>query len=342
MTRTSSCPCCLEVVSSATSAFSKCHRCGHKWRHSPIEIVYENLELRNAGPERHKERKIEDRSKLVLSLITPFTRVLEIGCAEGDLAANIRSKMPVFYAGLEVSRDRHQARSRVSELFESPVSQLSGTQTFDLILSFHVLEHIHNLDSELNHWHRLLTNKPQSRILIEVPNGSGHPLVEVDMNNEHIHQFGPASLTHLLRRNGFDILQLTTGNFESPSYSDSLRILVAPTMSQAEKADIFIDSVTGLIPIPFIIWGCGGDFRTYLLPYLMNLKVYAILDSAPMEASFLHLPVQSFCSEHLAYPVLIASIRYEDEIREQLISLGFTNLQIRTLAQLLEASRYHA
>jgi 2-polyprenyl-3-methyl-5-hydroxy-6-metoxy-1,4-benzoquinol methylase len=317
------CPCCLQTGTIATYSLPEphleCSCCGHRWRDvTGTTGDYENKSGRNQVPARYLERKFEDRMVSVAPLLRNKCRILEIGCAEGEFGAKVKAGADVTYAGLEISRDAVIAKTRLDKVLTCPASDLPADQ-YDLLFSFHVLEHIRDIRDEIRHWFRLLA--PEGTMLIEVPNAAGHPLREWDTHPEHLHFFSATSLFALLEHAGLAFESLSSGHFESPIYADSLRIVARRKISREEQTDRLLARVRQLLDGPFVVYGIGGDFRNCVLPVLDRLPVTALVDSDPQRAGERigqHV-IQHFDPvSHAGLPILISSMRFKDEICERL------------------------
>lgn len=316
------CPCC--GFGAASTEEARCEVCGHRWRQAPGAAHYTVLQNRNHLPAAVGERKFEDRLASIRPLLKDGMRILEIGCAEGVLGAKLKALAPVEYWGLEISADADRAAKLLDNVLRIPAAECDEGP-FDLILSFHVLEHIEQIGEELQHWKRLL--KPEGRLLVEVPNGAGHPLLARDANQEHAHQFSPASLTLAVQRAGFQVLSLGHGHFESPTYPDSLRLLAAPRLDDEQREARLLQRFRSRLGDRFVVYGLGGDFRNYVMPLLDRLPVVALCDGNPEnrgEAIGRHTVAAFDANRFSGLPVLIASQRHEEEIRFALAAQGVT------------------
>jgi len=332
------CCCCgsAEVQPSVETTSCICLSCGHKWRQCNTQIdndYYAGLTGRNSMPLAYVEAKIADRLSYLMPMIKEGMRILEIGCAEGFLGQQIKAQANVFYVGVELSNDALEAEYVLDEVIRHPHTFL-GSQQFDLIVSFHVLEHIVDVNTELQLWQKML--KKTGKLIIEVPNGSGHPLIADDCNPEHIHQFSIASLAALLQRQELRLSTLTTGCFESPSYVDSIRLIAIPALSELQKRQQLIRHLEMMTGQAFDVFGIGGDFNNYLAPLLQDLHVVNLYDSDPADRRFNGQQIQQFdVALNQDRPILIGSIRYETEIAEVLLSAGIAETNIHYLSQLL-------
>ncbi len=319
------CPCCTSGSATAhdrPEPHYACPRCGHCWRSPHANggaIDYTALAGRNAVPADLLQRKFEDRLSTVEPMLCGRPRILEVGCAEGGFGARVKALADVDYAGLEISRDAELAATRLDAVFTQPADKLA-TGGFDLLLAFHVLEHIADIRSELGHWRRLLA--ASGTMLIEVPHGAGHPLRDWDSHPEHRHFFTATSLSALLAHAGFIIESLSRGHYESPVYPDSLRVVARPELNTEEKSERLLARINRLLPGPFVIYGIGGDFRNCLLPILDRLPVVALVDSDPErlgEQVTEAQAIQAYDPARFAgLPILIGSLRHKEAIAKRL------------------------
>jgi SAM-dependent methyltransferase len=347
------CPCCAHTPVQALPedttwgvaprASRRCERCGHVWSlvAAPGNAYYQSLVGRNASDQAALQAKVDGRIASLRSVLRDGLRVLEVGCAEGALGQRIKQAFQVHYVGLEPSRDAETA-SRVLDRVHAGHADLLATDPdarFDLILSFHVLEHIPDVAAELAAWGRLCT--PATRLILEVPHEAGHPLLGLDRNAEHVHQFSTASMATLLQRHGFTVEQLSTGHFESTVYPDSLRLVVRSSLGAAQRRAALMARLEALFPDGFAVYGVGGDFHNYLLPLLPMLapgRLRALHDSnAELHGRCLPtlpaLPIKAFANQGL--PVLIASARFGSAIRQQLVAAGMPASLLFDLSDLL-------
>lgn len=264
-------------------------------------------------------------------------RVIEIGCAEGSLGQLVRRIASVTYTGVELSADAESAAHVLDRVIRAPASSIAG-ETFDLLLSFHVLEHIEDIAGELTQWRRLLGDG--GSLLVEVPNQAGHRLLSLDPNPEHLHQFTPASLAALLQHAGFTVDRLETGHWESSLYSDSLRVIAHPVLDDFQRRAILLQRFLARLPKQFVAWGIGGDFRGYVEPLLDSLPVAALIDSAVACHGQRHgrLAVEAYDPQrHGDLPILICSVRYRDDILHDLAAMGIPSSRIVSLDDIFGA-----
>jgi len=335
------CPCCRGNHScTGIPAERECLTCGHRWREAPLPLShYAASQGRNAVEEKNLQRKLNDRLNTIAPFLTGGMRILEIGCAEGHLGARIKQIADVAYVGLEISADALTAGGKLDHVIQS-VSADCHEAPFDLILAFHVLEHIPAILDEIGHWKRLL--KPNGHLILEVPNRSGSPLLERDAHPEHVHQFTPASLAVLVQGMGFDIRQISSGHFESPVYPDSLRLIAAIARTPDDQREQLRGRFLACLGERFVVYATGGDFHNYVLPLLPVLPVAAICDTHPDRhgramGGFIVEPYNP--GQMKGLPVLIASNPYKEEIATQLKSLGVPETDLHGLDEIYGTER---
>jgi 2-polyprenyl-3-methyl-5-hydroxy-6-metoxy-1,4-benzoquinol methylase len=316
------CPCCNNQLEPGfASVYYECTYCGYSCQFStinPQEIRYEEKFSRNNLPEKYLQKKLADRIDYLKPLLFPNIRVAEIGCAEGFLGERIKDSISsVQYWGVEPSLDSKLASKRIDRVVSSSAQLLnqSGKDYFNVILVFHVLEHIKDIHLELQTWRKLLQD--DGLIVVEVPNKSGNAIVANDRNPEHLHFFTPAALGVLMYNQGFDILSISCGHYESPAYNDCIRVTLKPIAAASAKQQAFIDSIIGSTKRPFSVIGIGGDFRSYLAPIAEDLPIISLVDNNSsmhgLEVCGMKVEPYGKRSHHDSL-MLVSSIKYEDEI----------------------------
>lgn len=334
------CPCCLAENSETHEKWSFCPICLHKWIKSPLKEschYYQELKNRNNIKLDRFQRKLKDRFNAIEPLLKKgVSSILEVGCAEGQLGQRVKDSFNVSYDGIEISNDAMLAEKTLDHVYRTTASTLKDVQ-YDLILSFHVLEHIADISAELKQWHRLLSET--GALLVEVPNKAGHHLLIDDHNPEHLHQFTLQSLTCLLGHEGFEVYSASTGHFESEVYSDSIRVIAKRAITDEEKSNLLIERFKQKLTEPFIVYGIGGDFMNYIYPYIKELQVSELMDSSPnlWGRKIADKTVKKFNkNEYDNSEVLVASIRYQSEIIEHLLGLGISIGRITTLSDIYD------
>lgn len=336
------CPCCSAPSPGepGTGDYRACPYCGHRWRAADLfdAARYESLSDRNDAETPWFKRKMDSRQALLLPLAGKFpaVRILEVGCAEGELGRRVKAQVPLRYDGIELSRDAERAQQVLDQVFQMPAANITAP-AYDLIVSFHVLEHIAAPGAELAAWSQLLAEN--GRLIIEVPNQAGHPLLDTDRNPEHLHQFTPASLTLLLTARGFACESLTTGHYESPVYPDSIRVVAVRSLSATQRRSRLIERFRERIGGPFVVYGIGGDFTNYVEPLIDDLDIEALLDTAQEKWGRRigkHAIAAYDAGQHGELQILICSIKFGLNIRRHLLTQGISPTRLVGLEEIYE------
>lgn len=331
------CPCCKNGDTyegiGAPCTFH-CRTCAHVWRNATLPTDYYGCCTGRNDNLPDLEKKYTDRLEGIVRYLRPGQRILEVGCAEGAFGAQVKQQLALTYVGIEPSPDAEIAASRLDRVHRIPARELD-LAPFDLVLAFHVLEHIEDIASEISHWRRLC--KPNARLIVEVPHRSGNPLLSNDRHPEHLHQFSLASLAILLDHAGLSIIEASTGHFESTVYCDSLRIVARLEATPEQNRKELLSRFAACLAGPFVIYGVGGDFRNYVEPLLGELPVAALCDSSAGQHGKVigQHRVSAYDPAALAkLPILIASTRHAGEIRKSLLAQGVMQQAIVSLDQI--------
>lgn len=157
----------------------------------------------------------------------PLKSVLEIGCGDGNLLAYLERSLPpsteLVGVELNVRNIARPAGSRI-QLHEADFDHLDLGHTFDVVVMYHVLEHLVRPVETLRRIRRLL--KPGGFLLIQVPNWNTpwRKLFPRHWNGLQIprHQFflEPGTLGTLCEQGGFR-LDVTAGLLDPGDFAVS-------------------------------------------------------------------------------------------------------------------------
>ena len=116
-----------------------------------------------------------DAHSLLMRLIPPNSRVLELGCASGYLSGYMEQALGCRVTGLELDPDATQiAAGRCSEVYtvdlDAPdaLEPAQASAPYDVLLAAAVLEHLKYPERLLQNAHELL--KPGARVIVSLPN----------------------------------------------------------------------------------------------------------------------------------------------------------------------------
>lgn len=117
----------------------------------------------------------DDAHSILMRLIPPSSRVLELGCASGYLSGYMEQKLDCRVTGLEADAAAVQiASNRCSEVFqvdldsEDALNQARAGAPYDVLLAAAVLEHLKYSERLLEQAHELL--KPDPKVIVSLPN----------------------------------------------------------------------------------------------------------------------------------------------------------------------------
>ncbi len=148
-------------------------------------------------------------SKLLPELDNKEMRILEIGSGYGGALSQLRNLGFKNLRGIEASEKRQQVCSdqlglnvslTTSEKMES-VPEIATGAPYDAIFSWHVIEHVFDLEETFSAISRLL--RPGGVLVVGVPNFEHEHLVYLAHFLPHIHCFTEKSFVTLLMKFGF-------------------------------------------------------------------------------------------------------------------------------------------
>ncbi len=302
------------------------------------------------------------RFESTIDLVLPYLqstelRILDIGCLDGGLLKQFRSRGFSNIAGIDPAPESsiHGKRDGI-DIRVGTVSNIPfPDDSFDFILCVHMLEHVASFDKL--HLERVLA--PGGRLYIEVPNASAYSAeskdVFFDFSLEHINHFGIDSLRNTFSGLNFQLIDSgeriyprgSAGEiqpsiyciFEINSSYEINNILVDTFTSNAVKrfiaestplmqcqVDSFINIINRVGKLR--LWGVGhAAFRLLGQTQAVNDRIVGITDSNPLYwgKKLVDLPVLSpdeFMK--LDAPIYITSGIHADSIRSYLQNvLGF-------------------
>jgi SAM-dependent methyltransferase len=159
------------------------------------------------------EQKIEAPYGALMELLlpqipNPTARILEIGSGYGGALNSLKRNGFTDLRGIEASEKRWRvcreklglavALTTAERMAEDPL--IASDAPYDVVFSWHVIEHVVDLDRTIAAIARLL--KLGGRFVIGVPHLDQEHLVYLAHYLPHIHSFTPESLTGLLHKHG--------------------------------------------------------------------------------------------------------------------------------------------
>ena len=142
-----------------------------------------------------------------LELLNNKTNILEIGCGKG---AFIKKASKHGYKVVGIDPSHHSQQEYIyKETIEEHILNNPSTK-YDVIVSFHVLEHIADIDAFFKSIELLL--KEDGFLLIAVPNNNSFirrdPINIMNMPPHHLNLWTPSSIKNTLLYYGFNNIQI--------------------------------------------------------------------------------------------------------------------------------------
>lgn len=293
-----------------------CNFCNHEFIDKKIEKnYYEKKNNRNPDDESNyykNEERINDLKKIIKN----SDKVLDIGCSDGLFLKLIKEKYPnIDCFGIEPSKDKIKLKLKQIKIKNDFEYFKKYKFKFDLITSFHVLEHIKNVKKFIKECINLLSEN--GFFILEVPNKSGNIFNIYDNNAEHYHKFSISSLCLLLEKNNLEIIKLETLKIESPIYNNCMRVLVRKNNIYNLRKK-YKNEISSLLKENYIFYGIGLDFEKMIHPFIKNYKNVILMDG--YVSLFKNLKkVVRYDYNYKNYSILITSLSNENDIYKQLI-----------------------
>ena len=323
-----SCPACgatdFELLQTAIGSRTYCHECFHGWRTDRPEYAYTNTAMCSLGS---NPARLAAQIEFFAPYVRSGSRVLEIGCATGELAAAARAALPIgSYEAIELSPAREMARAHLDKLHTAPLPDLLSASSiegrFDIILMSHVLEHLADPGREIA---AIIEALEGSGVLfLEVPNRGGAHALAIDDNRAHLHFFCATSLTRLLARYGLETVAAATGVKLDDRYSDSLQVIATPFRAPTWSCAMLSDQPAIAAEDSIVVWGAGSLADELLANYFDPAKIDFFVDSNPARIGSRIMGREVRRPEALgAAPrtVLVNSIDFADAIVEDIARL---------------------
>jgi len=207
----SSCPICNSdakefYITSDEVPLLKCLNCTHEFKYgfssfSDIKNLYSDISYYHRNPFSSKDiKKLEPQIKIRLDTLNRYISldkpldILEVGCLEGVLLHKLQN-LGHKVKGCEVNRPALEVGIKefgLEIVSEDINMQPFSENSFDLIYSFHVLEHLTNPTLSLRACKKML--KDNGKLVMNLP------MDEDDYENiEHLHFFNKTSASYLLK-----------------------------------------------------------------------------------------------------------------------------------------------
>lgn len=168
-------------------------------------------ELWERLPEDLEPPDLQPRRAFALANVSPADRVLDLGCGNGDLTADLAAAVTqvtgadVAEAALARARARHPGLELVHVPIDGPLP--FADNTFELVWASEVIEHVADTGRWLSEVRRVLV--PRGRLLVTTPSHGRLRLLLGGIERfspplgDHLHLYSARSLRGLLEDFGF-------------------------------------------------------------------------------------------------------------------------------------------
>jgi len=213
------CPICKsnDATSTSNSKILRCNVCSHAWRinvpdaEKTVELKYKRVsywaqDKNHQGITRIEysdewKKWVNSRIRLLESYeLLPIENsnnfsIFEFGCSEGMLL-HILKQRGFDVLGNEVNPIAQESQKILGiTILPDPIEKLKIEKRFDLIMSFHVMEHLVDPDFVLEKICKFA--KPNGKILLHIP--IEDKLIDY-VDHDHYHFFTPKSLRYLMEK----------------------------------------------------------------------------------------------------------------------------------------------
>lgn len=307
---------------------------------------------RGGAPSEYDTRRLPFAAGIIAEWLPDrAARILDIGCANGGLLAELKKNGYVNVQGVDPSPAcAATARELYGiEVTAAPISRIPASiGTFDLVIFGSVLEHIIDFDNTINETKRLL--KPNGRVYIELPDMTRCTLINdapfQEFSVEHVNFFGPISIKNLFGRYGFEPIGIRQTEIEqvanlkvyeikamfeqtgvvSPPTEDvetrpELKRYIGKARAKIRRVATIIDNLVAE-QRPIVVWGVGTHTQGLLSDTnLSKARIEAFVDSnlRYVGQTLQGKPILGTNDlQRLSHDIMVSSQQFQKEIVDQI------------------------
>jgi ubiquinone/menaquinone biosynthesis C-methylase UbiE len=223
-------------VSNDTFTIVECEGCGFRFTNPrPTEITIGNYYkssdyVSHSGTKKGiinkiyhivRNKAIQSKEQLIAKNCSYSERkLLDIGCGTGDFLAYCKTKN-WNVLGLEPDEDARKIALNSHQITVHSLDYLTSIldESFDVITMWHVLEHVYNINEDIEQYKRIL--KSGGTLIVAVPNCSSH---DADHYNEHwaaldlpihLYHFQPKNIVQLFSNHQMKLVDILPMKYDA-------------------------------------------------------------------------------------------------------------------------------
>ena len=166
-----------------------------------------------------RSRAIRQKEKLA-SKHSTAKNILDIGCGTGDFLAYCKS-LNWNALGLEPDESARKIAIESNLIEAKPLNHLYAVEenTFDVISMWHVLEHVYNLNDDIEQYKKIL--KQDGVLIVAVPNCSSKDAEHYGANWAaydlpiHLYHFRPNNMKKLFSNHGMEVVEILPMKYDA-------------------------------------------------------------------------------------------------------------------------------
>lgn len=186
-----------------------------------VNYDYWNKYIFPKSEEVRRKKIVAPRVDKILSFCKKFklktNSILEVGAGHGTFCQEMMSRK-IFERVVAIEPVKTQAktcRAKGVETIDSTIEEVEFDKgdLFDVVVNFEVMEHLFSPREFVLNCKKLL--KKGGLFIFTVPNGKGFDIVTLgklsgSVDHEHLNYFNPESIGLLIRKCGFEVMEITT------------------------------------------------------------------------------------------------------------------------------------
>jgi len=218
-----------------------------------------------------RKRAVVSKRKMISRLVyNKQHRLLDYGCGTGSFLREMQSKGWLI-RGIEPdpgARSKAAALTQVS-IGETTMLDSMKAEAVDVITLWHVLEHVHDLHTTLDHFQRILD--PKGFLIVAVPNHRSHDAIHYKQYwaaydvPRHLYHFDPDSMQALMKLHGLEVVDIR------PMWFDAYYVSLLSEEYRSGK----------MLPVHAFFTGLISNIKAVLKKGVCSSQIYVIRKQQP-------------------------------------------------------------